>query len=207
MSGGGPGIEKRAGSWEVSLAANQWLQFPKPGAYRLYAQSSRMTPGDGKKIQERQLSGVELISDPVEITIDPLSAEEEEAIIEQARKVLANSRALAIPRASGADDPSLDAMDRLRFLQTPAACDALLQFVDSPYGEEAMLGLYARPDYAAIAGRILAAVREGRLGLSDNLASLYFGLKNGTNLVLTPEPGGRRTLSRGRSYSPLPGER
>jgi hypothetical protein len=173
LMGGGGGTQKKLEPGKFSLAANQWLQFEKPGSYKLYAWSSCLTPGERKPPDEPQNQPAELVSDPVTITIDPLTADEEQRIIAEAMQVLAG------PEQGGPFDPRFDAMERLRFLQTPAARDALLQLVDGRYREEAEMAFYGRPDYAGSAAHILTLVRAGRLGLSDGLLYLYGKLKSG----------------------------
>jgi len=182
---GGIGNDKNLGTWEISLRANQWVKFEKPGKYKLSAWSSRVQPGDVDVPYEKQLPAVQLVSDPVTITVDPLSAEEEKAVIQRAQQDLSK------PHKPGSNEAAVEAVERLRFLQTPASCDALLPFIDSPYGSEAMLGLCEWPDYGALTRKILAAVREGKLGLSDNLLSLYVSMKMGANMIRIDPPDAR----------------
>lgn len=175
LTGGGGGTQKRLGPWQFSLAANQWLQFEKPGTYQFYAWSSCLTLGARGSAESQQSSRAELVSDPVTITIDPLSAEAEKKIIEDATQVLDQQPEAVV------SDLTFDALQRLRFLQTPAASEVLLQFVDVDQDcTEAKLAFYGRPNYAASAAHILALVQEGRLGLSRNLVNLYCGLKSGS---------------------------
>jgi hypothetical protein len=175
LMGGGGGTQKRLGPLEFSLAANQWLQFERPGTYQLYAWSSCLVPGVRGSVYDQRPPRVELVSDPVTITIEPLPGEAEKKIIEEATQALNKQREV------GRFDLAFDALERLRFLQTPAASDALLQFVDVG-GSETSLAFYGRPNYAASAAHILTLVQEGRLGLSENLLYLYSGLKSGSFL-------------------------
>jgi hypothetical protein len=149
--GGGLGNHQNIGSWEITLPANQWLRLEKPGKYKLYAQSSRATRGDKDERRETPAPSVDLVSDPVEITIEPLAAGEEKAIIEEAVRTL-----------SGLDPNRHDdetrnrgsaALQRLRFLDSSASQEAFLQFLDSPYGGEARLALFASKDYAGLASK------------------------------------------------------
>lgn len=179
--GGGGGTQKMLGDWEFSLAANQWLQLQKPGIYRLYAWSSCLTPGTREAPYKKQVPPVQLVSDPITVTIEPLTPEEEKKIIDEAVGVL------DAPPQGGRFDPAFDAMERLRFLQTPAATDVLLQYADARYGDQARMALVGRPNYAASAEHILASVREGRLGLNDGLLYLYEDLSQGSFLELFQE--------------------
>lgn len=179
LMGGGLGNNQDLGLWKITLAANQWLRFEKPGTYKLYATSSRVRPGHKDDRRDVAPPSIDLVSDPIEITIDPLSAEEEKAIIAEATRVLAASH------SRGWDEAAFSAVQQLRFLQTPAANEALLPLIDTPWGHEAMLAFYSSKDYAATAAGILAAVEQGKLGLGLNLVSLYNGLKTGSNFVLT----------------------
>jgi len=186
LMGGGGGTEKRLGDWGFSLAANQWLQFERPGTYQLYAWSSCLSAGERYKPGEKPPARVELVSDPVTITIEPLTAEEEKKIIDEAVQVLKG------PRQPGRFDPAFDAMERLRFLQTPAAGDVLLQYVDASYSGEAWFAFLGRPNYAASAAHILALVQEGHLGLSEGLLYLYGTLKSGSFRDLLVGGSGQR---------------
>ena len=47
--GGGLGNEQDLGQWSITLPANQWLRFDRPGTYRVYAFSSRPRPGTTKE--------------------------------------------------------------------------------------------------------------------------------------------------------------
>ncbi|EDY21379.1 hypothetical protein CfE428DRAFT_0624 [Chthoniobacter flavus Ellin428] len=186
LMGGGGGTAKRLGDWEFSLAANQWLQFDKPGTYQLYAWTSCLAVGERYKGGGKLPIRAELVSDPVTITIEPMTAGEEKKIIDEAVQVL------NAPRQPGRFDPAFDAMERLRFLQTPAASDVLLQYVDAPYSGEAWFAFFGRPNYAAAAAHILALVQEGRLGLSEGLLYLYSTLKSGSFRDLLVEGSGQR---------------
>lgn len=129
--GGGMGNNEDLGFWRITLTANQWLRFKKPGTYRLYATSSRVRPGHKDDRHDVPPPSIELVSDPIKITIDPLSAEEEKAIIIEATQVL------GAPHSRGWDETAFAAVQRLRFLQIPGANEALLPLVDSPWGYEA----------------------------------------------------------------------
>lgn len=186
---GGLGNFQNLGAWDISLPANQWLKFETPGKYRVYASSTRVQPGDTDAPQEQQLPRVELVSDPVTITIDPLGADQEKAVIRQAMLDLSGTYAV------GRDGRACDAAQRLRFLQTPAACDALLSLIDSPYSGDAKLGLCACLDHSALADKILAAVRQGKLGLGGHLMWLYPNLRNNGNIFMTDDRPSSSELS------------
>ena len=181
--GGGIGNYTDLGTWGIELPANQWVKFEKPGTYKLYARSTRVQPGDKDTTYDKQHPAVELVSNPVTITIAPLPADEEKAIIAQAKKDLATTHQM------GRDKVARAAAERLRYLQTPAACDELLQLFDTPYAGEAMMGLCSTMEPPALTQKILADVKEMKLGLSDQLLQFYSSLKNGGSLFVV-KPGG-----------------
>jgi hypothetical protein len=175
------GDERYAGDSSISLAANQWLQFDQPGTYTIYARS--ILEGEEQKGPGGpEWPTVTLVTDPIEITIEPLSPEKEKEVIEQALEVLSR------PMPLGSDTPAFEAIERLRYLRTPASLEALLPFVDSSNAQFAELGIYSSPDYPSLAAKILAGLRTGKLHLSDNLVRLYCDLKNGSNFLLIPPP-------------------
>ncbi len=59
-AGGGLGNEQDLGQWSITLPANQWLRFDRPGTYRVYAFSSRPQPGTTKQ-RGSGVNGVELV--------------------------------------------------------------------------------------------------------------------------------------------------
>ncbi|MGB8356204.1 MAG: hypothetical protein WCD79_20065 [Chthoniobacteraceae bacterium] len=181
--GGGIGNFTNLGTWGIELPANQWLKFEKPGVYKLYARSTRVQPGDKDAPRDGVRPPVELVSDPATITIVPLPADEEKAIIAQAKKDMDTTHQM------GRDKVARAAAERLRYLQTPAACDALLQLFDTPYSTEAMMGLCSTMEPPALTEKILAGVKEMKLGLSDPLLQFYSSLKNGGSLYVV-KPGG-----------------
>ena len=164
--GGGLGNVADLGEWTTTLPANQWLRFGKPGTYTLRAYSNRVRKGDRFE-ERRQENRVELVSDPVSITISPLSSAEEQRIIGQAVAQLAGS----------GKDAEIGAAT-LRYLDTAASRAVLLPYISSPpQSYAAMMALYAAPNPTEEAAAILAAVRAGKIKFDQGLTQIYATLK------------------------------
>jgi hypothetical protein len=164
--GGGLGNEQDLGTWTISLPVNQWLRFDKPGVYTLFAWSSRVQKGSKQKIKARTHDLI-LVSDKVQITIDPLPPGQEEQIIAQAEQSIALGGKGAMPAA-----------DQLRFLETVAARAELIRLLSQPpMSFAASMGLCAAPDPVSEAPAILTAVSDGKLPLREDISSLYAQLK------------------------------
>jgi hypothetical protein len=167
--GGGMGNFQDLGKWTIALPVNQWLRFDKPGVYTLYAWSNRVQKGPKQHppgLAHRD-AGIPLVSDKVEITIDPLSSEMEQQIIAQAKTDIARGGGLAAP-----------ALARLRYLQTPAARAELIPLLaDRNLAFDAAMGLCAAPDPGSEAPEILTAVGQGQLPLRGDITSFYSRLK------------------------------
>lgn len=164
--GGGLGGWQDLGQWKITLPANQWLVFKQPGTYQLFAFSNRVQKGDRFTQGNRQDNRIELVSDPVSITITPLSPADEKRILDEASGRL----------TAGGSDAS-KAAAKLRYLGTPAARAALLPLLNTPLSFDAQMALYAAPEPAAEAPLILAAARAGTLKLDQNVIYLYATLK------------------------------
>ena len=163
--GGGLGNYKELGNWSITLPANQWLRFDKPGVYTLFAWSNRVQKGEIAHSPERAVL-VPLVSDKVQITIDPLPPDAEKQIIAQAREKIASG-----------GKPAGEAIEQLRYLGTPAAGAELIPLLSNEATAfDAILGLCAAPDPGAEAGTILAAVRQGKLPLQGEVVFLYSSL-------------------------------
>jgi len=163
--GGGLGNSKDLGDWDITLPANQWLRFDKPGVYTIYAWSNRVQKGANEMGRSRT-EPVTLVSDKTQITIEPLSPEKEKEIIETSRTAVAAGGDLAAP-----------AVAQLRYLGTPASRTELLALLgDQRVAFDAMMGLCASPDPGQEAPKILAAVSEGKVPLPQAV-DLYSRLK------------------------------
>ncbi len=183
-----PSGERMIRPWVSNLAANFALRFDKAGTYTFYVVLQGMEPGSDKGPDGKPIHPPVPVTDPIRITIEPRrSPPEEQAIIDEAKKTLADAPATGF---IDNNDPGFDAIERLRFLETPAAADALLPYIGTKYGGEAVLGIYARPDYAAIAAKILAGVKAGSLPISDRLLYLYRDLKTGGDFLSFGNPDG-----------------
>ncbi len=177
--GGGLGNVQDLGTWTITLPVNQWLRFDHPGVYTIYAWSNRVQKGPRVQGSSRT-DPVTLVSDKMQITIDPFPPEKEQQIIAQAEANIALGGELAPP-----------AVAQLRYLETPAARAALIPLLaDQRTSFDASMGLYAAPDPAAEAANILAAVSEGKLPLRGDIAFLYSRFKTHDLMVkfLTTPP-------------------
>ena len=174
--GGGLGGWQDLGEWKITLPANQWLVFKQPGTYQLFAYSNRVQKGDRFTQGNSQDNRIELVSDPVTITITPLPPADEKRILAEASARLG---------AGGQD--AAKAATTLRYLGTPAARAAMLPLLNTPLSFEAQMALYAAPEPAAEAPAILDAARTGTLKLDQNVIHLYATLKTaGLQPVVMP---------------------
>ncbi|MEZ0295242.1 MAG: hypothetical protein ACAI35_02170 [Candidatus Methylacidiphilales bacterium] len=159
---GGMGNFTDLGEWSIELPVNEWRRFDQPGVYTIYATSSRVTTGKNEPGNSGRKQ-IALVSDKVQITIDPLPKEEETKILDAAKAVIA----APVKTDTGA------ALDDLRFLDTPASRQVLIDLLKSddatiPRGSyEAGLGLRGTADPKAAAAELLAAVADKRLTMAN----------------------------------------
>jgi hypothetical protein len=139
------GGESFDGRWSITLPANQWLRFDRPGTYRIYARSTRPQTGSAKATH-LSIPGIELVSDIPTIRIMPLTAERE-------RELLARAKA----ELDQGDEKARSGVETLRYLQTPAARRTLVRLLPKEQATQAVLGLAASRDPNAAANRVLEA--------------------------------------------------
>jgi hypothetical protein len=108
--GGGLGGTQDLGQWKITLPVNQWLEFNQPGTYQLFAYSNRVQKGDRFTQGNPRDNRIELVSDPVTITVTSLSSTDEKRILAEVGDRLG---------AGGQD--AAKAATILRYLGTPAA--------------------------------------------------------------------------------------
>ena len=89
--GGGLGNWTNLGTWSATLPVNLWRRFDHPGVYTLYVWSNRVQKGahNDSRDFDRSADQVILVSDPIKFTIDPLTPQKEQAVLDEARKVIA----------------------------------------------------------------------------------------------------------------------
>ncbi len=156
FSGGGADYAP-LGEWRITLVANEWLRFDRPGRYTLFAASAR----------PYETAGItKLVSDPVAITIAPLSQEDERRITTTAAREVELH-----------DQWAQEAITTLRHLGTPASRAALLRLVAEPGSFDALAAFYTAPDPEEAAKVVLRAVRRGKLPLNQSVEDLYTTLK------------------------------
>ena len=163
---GGRGSTKTLGTWSITLPANQWIRFDQPGIYTLFATSRRVRTFVAGAPGGTEL--VSLVSDPIRITIEPLTPEFEKQVIAETKRKLPLSEG-SLPEETIAP---------LRYLGTPAARKELVALLNAPrLSGEIRMGLMAlaKPDEAA--PEILDGVRQGKLLLTYDIIWLYSSLK------------------------------
>ncbi len=165
--GGGLGNVSNLGNWQITLPINQWLSFEKPGVYTVYAWSNRVQKGDKDQQGNVHGEGIALVSDKIQITIDPLTPEKEKQIIDTARGAIAMG-----------GESAAAAWQQLRYLGTFASRAALVPLLADEHAMfDAQMGLFASPNPTTEAGEVLAAVKEGQLPFTSRIAEIYAGLK------------------------------
>lgn len=82
--GSGLGSPALLKEWSITVPVNDWARFRKPGVYSITARAERVRSGQSAKEK------IPLISTPVEITIDPITPEQEGAVIDKNRVIVAN---------------------------------------------------------------------------------------------------------------------
>jgi hypothetical protein len=162
--GGGLGNTRDLGEWKITLSANQWLRFDRPGTYTLRAFSNRVRKGDQF---ERGNQGIELVSDPVTLTMTTLRPADEHRLIGR-----------AVTQLNAGGEEAATGAATLRFLGRPASRAALLPVLSSPgLSHEAAFAFYAAPHPADEAPAILEAVRTGKIKFDPGLTHTYATLK------------------------------
>jgi hypothetical protein len=182
MGMNGMGTFKDLGTWSITLPTAYWLRFDKPGTYTLYVWSDRAQAGDQPKpgVQGQSPTHVQLVSDRITITIDPLTPEQEEQTLAEAKVKLATTA----DRGEGALE--------LNALQTPSARDALRPLLDdkdnSGASNVASTGLMEAPDLRAEATLLFADVSQGKLAVNGAIQWAYswtktYGMPDGSSTV------------------------
>lgn len=162
LDGGGPGGEIQLGTWETRCPLNEWLSFPYPGVYKIFAYSVRV-----ESLGTLGGAPVELVSDPVFITIEPLSQENDVAIVTQAASLL-----------NGDPESAIRAAMILRYLNTPLARAALFPHLQEHHLQRnVLLALLTAPSNEPWAAKTLRAVREGLIPFDYYILQSYSELK------------------------------
>jgi hypothetical protein len=178
--GGGGGTMVNLGEWSTTVAANQWLRFDHPGVYTIYVWSNRVQTGIFRDFQHLSDSDeVQLVSNQVTITIDPLTPEEERAVIEQARRVLSQPREASFMPEDLSPEVT-EALSQLCYLQTPAARAELFPYLgegNNDAGRLVALGILGASDPQAVAPALLASVERGKPVLNEFIVEIYAALK------------------------------
>lgn len=154
----------------MTFPANFYVRFDHPGQYTIRAQCDGIQAGTLWK-RDPARKPLSVVSNPVVITIDPLSAG-------VAQDVLTKARQLIVAR-----DPKtryeeyLNADHTLNFLDTPDDYAELRQLAGSADGERFWFGLLASPKPEEEAALLLDDIRTGRIIISPRVISLYQELK------------------------------
>ena len=163
--GGGLGNFRDLGQWSITLTANQWLRFDKPGTYRLYAWSNRPHPG---KMDDSNGSNyfINLVSDIATIRVVPLPEQQAKTIMEETSAEL---------KTGGKD--AARAVEILRYLPIPAAQQQLLELLDGEYSFAASMGLIGAVDPTANAQALLQLALRPEVAVTNRMLWLYPLLK------------------------------
>jgi hypothetical protein len=172
----GPGPQQMAGNPVVlGLQVSQWFSIRKPGHYRITADTSRVsTRATGSTTAAGPfpaLTPVPLRSNTIEIDVVAPEPGWDESRLDQAVATLAGADRL--PR-SLQNDPVPEAARMLRFLETPAAAQALVRFAskDLPYAQaELLAGLIGSP----YRKEIIAAMEEALVAPDIEVTPPYIG--------------------------------
>jgi hypothetical protein len=126
---------------------------------------------------------IELVSDRLTITIDPLTPQDEASVLDPARQAITAAAAKADNSALGSmfgmpDQKLAESLRQASYLRTPGAIQLLLPFIgNNSLGGVAAFGLLGVPDPKAEAPVLLDGVRHGRPLLDDNVIRIYTALK------------------------------
>ncbi len=176
---GGMGNWTNLGEWSAKLPVNEWLRFDRPGTYVLYAWSNRVQTGAYHDSRDTGGNSVNIVSDRVTVTIDPLTPRDEQDIIDHARKVFADQNHDFFSPLFPSQE-AIGQLDKLCFLRTPAALDELLPFLsegNNDAGRRAAYAFLGAPDPKAEAAVLLAGVRQGKALLNQFIVQIYVALK------------------------------
>jgi hypothetical protein len=168
------------GEYTCTLPANENVRFDQPGIYSLYA-SATLNRSDSPA---HNTGAVDIVSDPVAITITPITSDQEQQVIAGAIPMIST-----VDSPSGLDESTRKGINELKYLQTPSARAELTKLMIRPQlVEPAAWGLEASPDPAAEAGHLLDAVRTGNLVLGPYGVTIYAELKAGRLVQLITLP-------------------
>ena len=157
-------VTRRLGSWKYlsqdplveSWDLNEYLRFDKPGKYRIYA-VTRHVVADWSPGRDPYAGGAPLASGVLEVEILPDDAEWEATQLEHAVETMTLAQRNERERTT--------AVKTIRYLQTPAALDAMVtHYTDASRDTDAQLlsGMIGYHDHAAAVKRM-----ERQLGAED----------------------------------------
>ncbi len=163
----GPVGLNQFGQYTLNLPVNETVRFDHPGVYRVYAESG-VIKGTSFTASER----ASLVSDPVTITIDPLTPDTEQVTLADARQKIG-------PPSTSVSPSARNGIEQLCYLQTPASRAELIALLgQGDFVYFVRDGLYGAPDPTAESARILALVQAGKLVLDSAGTWLYADLKS-----------------------------
>jgi len=133
--------------WPIQLNLNEWVRFTRPGTYRLEITSDRVERRNREVVGG--MSHVEVVANPITLTIVPPTAAWQKATFDSAVAVL-DQPAPEKPDGDRYYHARLQALDTLRFLGSPEAIRELVKRLGSdPAGDSiCVLGLISAPDPA-----------------------------------------------------------
>ena len=160
---------------------NEWLRFDRPGKYRLYVTSGRISlGGEGREVIPKPLA---VVSNIIEFEVLPRDESwEQEALREAVLELAASDRAPAHGQEAEAKRES--SCRALRFLNTEAAAREMVRLfreTDRQCEFEYFFGLLGSPHRAFIVGEMERGIADPAQPVSlmylDTLSRLATGLK------------------------------
>jgi hypothetical protein len=174
MMGGLRGIDAlRPAPQVISYDLNEWLRFEKPGKYRLYVISHRVTRG---KPQHSGNTPVEPVSNPVEFEIIPATREWEQATLAAAARILDAPKKTSL---SVGESQRRSACRVLRFLDSESAIKEMIgrfRGEDQECDSEYFMGLVGAPNHGLTIRQMEIALDGPSQPVSSNFLSALVSL-------------------------------
>jgi hypothetical protein len=158
--GGGLGHSAKLGRHEQVFHLNEWIRFDRPGKYRLYVTSSRVSWRS-----DNVMHGVELVSPVVAIEVREPTADELSQTYRQAVAVLT-----AYSSTNRTDAALYEALSRLRYLDTEASRLHLRSLLGGQDGSDslAMFGLIGTRETDAAIALLEAGIPDPEVAITSH---------------------------------------
>ncbi len=177
--GGGIGNHVKLGRHEQVFHLNEWVRIDRPGKYRLYATSSRVS-----QTKDNTSQHVELVSPVIELEIREAKAEELE---ETFRSAVAASAGASAQR--GYEPGIYEALSRLRYLDTETSRRHLRGLLggEEGAGSLAMFGLIGTRDAKSAVALLDAGITAPDVAVTSSYLNALARLRR--SLVKEKETG------------------